>query len=146
MLVSITKQRRPAFHHEAANEREVRQMRHETQINSALTIRRMDLTDADREALARLAELDSRKQLQAPVIGAEVEGRLLAAISVATGEVAADPFNRTTELRALLKLRLAQVEDRHVHKRARSRVFGRRSQPAVGGSPAGQLITLPRVQ
>ena len=108
----------------------------QTQINSAMTIRRMDLTDADRAALARLAELDSGRQLEGPVLGAEVEGRLLAAISLETGEVIADPFSRTSELRALLKLRAAQLQRPPRRPAARrSRMFGRRSRPALGGSP-----------
>ena len=119
---------------------------HETQINSAMTIRRMDIAEADIDALAKLAELDSHTELDGPVLGAEVEGRLLAAISVANGAVIADPFSRTSELRALLKLRVAQLQDRRGERRGgRSRVFGRRTRPAVGGSPAGQIITLPRI-
>jgi hypothetical protein len=119
---------------------------HETQLNSEMTIRRMDLADADLTAVAELAELDSSHVLDGPVLGIEVEGRLLAAIEVATGEVIADPFSRTSELRALLKLRVDQLGARNgTHGRRRSRVFGKRTRPAVGGSPAGQIITLPRV-
>jgi hypothetical protein len=112
---------------------------------TAMTIRRLDATDADRAALARLAGLDSHTGLEGPVLGAEVEGRLLAAISIETGEVIADPFRRTSELRAMLKLRLEQLGQRHVGRRHRSRIFGARSRPALGGSPAGQIVTLQRV-
>jgi hypothetical protein len=118
----------------------------ETQINSALTIRRVDLADADVEALARLAELDSHAELEGPVLGAEVEGRLLAAVSVNTGTVIADPFSRTSELRTLLKLRLDQLQDRRQDRRRfRARRLSRRGRPAVGGSPSGQIVSLPRV-
>jgi hypothetical protein len=118
----------------------------EMQINATMTIRRMDLDDADVSAVARLAELDSRAHLDGPVLGAEVEGRLLAAIAVASGDVVADPFSRTSELRALLKLRRTQIQERSAGtRRRRSSVFGRSARPAVGGSPAGQIITLPRV-
>ncbi len=119
----------------------------ETQVNTALTIRRLDLDDAGAAALTKLAELDSHEPLAGPVIGAEVEGRLLAAISIASGDVIADPFSRTSELRALLKLRVAQLQHRRgEHRRPRgSRLIGRGGRPAVGGSPAGQIITLPRV-
>ena len=110
-----------------------------------MTIRRLDVGGADRAALAHLAELDSRQELGGVVLGAEVEGRLLAAISIETGDVIADPFSRTSELRALLKLRAAQLEHRHGGRRRGSRVFGRRSRPAVGGSPAGQLVALRRI-
>lgn len=119
----------------------------QTQINTAITIRRLDLTDTDVAALADLADLDSRAPLDGPVLGVEVEGRLLAAISLQTGELTADPFSRTTELRALLELRAAQLRSRRRRVRTGSRsVGGRRSRPALGGSPPGQIISLPRVQ
>jgi hypothetical protein len=113
------------------------------QPRSAITIRRVDAND--QAALARLAQLDSHTTLEGAVLGAEVEGRLLAAISIDTGEVIADPFSRTSELRAMLKLRVAQLERRHVGRRRASRLFGHRARPAIGGSPAGQVATLQRV-
>jgi hypothetical protein len=116
-----------------------------TQINSAITIRRFDVTEADQAQLARLAELDSQRRLEGPVLGAEIEGRLLAAVSMETGGMLADPFSRTTELRAMLKLRLAQLGQRHDGRGRRSRVFGHGSRPALGGSPAGEIVTLQRV-
>jgi len=118
---------------------------HDMKLNPELTIRRIDLGDRDVDAAAKLAELDSSRELEGPVLGIEVEGRLLAAISIETGDVIADPFSRTSELRALLKLRAEQLRERHggrVHRA--SHLFGRRTRPAVGGSPAGQLVTLPR--
>jgi len=72
------------------------------ELNSTITIR--PIGDADQPALARLAQLDSARQLHGTVLGAEVEGRLLAAISIDTGQVIADPFSRTSELRAMLQL------------------------------------------
>ena len=114
------------------------------QLTTEMTIRRLDVDGADRAALAHLAGLDSRQTLQGSVLGAEVEGRLLAAISIETGDVIADPFSRTSELRALLKLRASQVERRHGARRRGSRVFGRRTRPAIGASPAGQLVALRR--
>jgi hypothetical protein len=92
------------------------------ELNPTITIRRLSSTDADRAALARLAELDSAHTLNGSALGAEVEGRLLAAISIDTGQVVADPFSRTSELRAMLKLRLAQLNRPHAGRR-RSR-FG----------------------
>ena len=115
------------------------------QLTTEMTIRRLDVDGADRAALAHLAGLDSRQGLDGVVLGAEVEGRLLAATSIETGEVIADPFSRTSELRALLKLRAGQLRERHEGRRHGSRVFGRRSRPAIGGSPAGQLVALRRV-
>ena len=115
------------------------------QPTTEMTIRRLDVDGADTAALAHLAGLDSRRTLEGAVLGAEVEGRLLAAISIETGDVIADPFSRTSELRALLKLRVSQLQERHGGRRRGSRVFGHRSRPAIGGSPAGQLVALRRV-
>src|SRR4051794_21382417 len=111
---------------------------------SALTIRSLEVSGADRDVLAHLAELDSGQELDGPVLGAEVEGRLLAAISLVTGEVIADPFSRTSELRAMLKLRASQLEQREAPRRRGARWFGHRSSPALGGAPAGHLVTLQR--
>jgi hypothetical protein len=78
---------------------------------------------------------------------AEVEGEALAALSVANGELVADPFSRTAELRALLELRAMQLRGRA----GRRRREGRRSRPhaaaraALAGSPpgaGGRLLTL----
>ncbi len=99
----------------------------ENPTTSKLTIRRLD--PSDQTALARLAQLDSRAAPQSPLVGAEVEGRLLAAVSVQTGEVIADPFSRTGELRALLELRASQLRRRDTgQQRVRA--------PAGPGAPA----------
>ena len=118
-------------------------MRHDTAptINSEITIRRMDLADADRDSVAELADLDSRRAPDGPVLGAEVEGTLLAAISLTTGEVIADPFSRTAELRPLLETRAVQLRRRGSKPGLR---LPRRSRPAVGGAPAGSILRLPR--
>jgi len=117
----------------------------ETQINTTVTIRRVDLTEADRARLATLAELDTRDTLEGPVLGAEVEGRLIAAIAVEGGRILADPFRPTSEAQAMLKLRASQVRTQPARRRQRgSRLIGRRARPALGGSPAGQIITLRR--
>jgi hypothetical protein len=116
-------------------------MRHESAptINTEMTIRRVDVDDGDREAVAELAALDSRQTLDGPVLGIEVEGKLLAAISLATGELISDPFSRTAELRTLLELRARQLRRRGSKLR-----LPHRSRPALGGSPAGTIVSLPR--
>jgi hypothetical protein len=108
-------------------------------VNAAITIRRMDLREDDRAPLARLAELDSKEPLAGPVLGVEVEGRLLAAISLDSGETHADPFSRTGELTELLRARAHQMR-----RRRRNRHVRRRGRPAVAGGPAGTILTLPR--
>ncbi len=116
---------------------------HSTDDGANVTIRRVDIGASDRANLATLAQRDSRQMPSGAVLGAEVRGQLIAAISLDTGEVLADPFNHTTEVRSLLELRAAQLR-RHASKRRRRLPTPRRhGRPAVGGSPAGQIITLP---
>lgn len=57
----------------------------------------------DGAALARLAAVDSSSLTPGPHLVAERGGRIEAAISLATGELIADPFRRTAELRELLR-------------------------------------------
>jgi hypothetical protein len=59
--------------------------------------------------LARLAGLDSARPLDGDVLVALVDGRLVAAISLADGRVIADPLAPTTEARALLHQRASQL-------------------------------------
>lgn len=112
-------------------------------VNSEIRIRRMDLTGEDRVALARLAGRDSSATPEGPVLGLEVEGSLLAAVSLTTGHTVADPFSRTAELRKLLEVRAGQLRRRSGQRRGLG-IGRRRSRPAVGGSPAGSIISLPR--
>ena len=73
----------------------------------AVTIRRA--TSNDEAALRRLADLDSTRVPDGPVLMAEIGGRAVAAISVHSGESFADPFVLTLELRRLLELRASQL-------------------------------------
>jgi hypothetical protein len=68
-----------------------------------LTIRFVD--SQDRRALAALAELDSSEPLELPVLVAELQGELRAALSMADARVIADPFHPATELIELLRTR-----------------------------------------
>ncbi|HET6505699.1 MAG TPA: hypothetical protein VFG42_02810 [Baekduia sp.] len=63
----------------------------------------------DHAPLERLARLDSQRPLagRGPVLVAERDGRILAALSVADGRAIADPFAPTADLVALLRLRAA---------------------------------------
>ena len=89
-----------------------------------ISIRR--LGDDDLAAVERLAQLDSRRPARGRAARGRGRGRLVAAISLATGESIADPFSRTGELRALLELRAAQL---------RRRENGRRRLPLICPSP-----------
>jgi hypothetical protein len=66
-----------------------------------VTLRLADTNDT--KALERLAGLDSSRLPSGPHLLAEREGRIDAALSLATGELLADPFRHTTELGELLR-------------------------------------------
>jgi hypothetical protein len=64
---------------------------------------------ADRDRLRQLADLDSAEPLAEPVLLAEVDGRLRAAVALDGSGAIADPFHRGTELIELLRVRAAQL-------------------------------------
>ena len=115
-----------------------------TQNTNGITIRR--LGPDDEAAIERLVQLDSGDHPEGHLMGVEIEGRLLVAASIESGESIADPFSRTAELRALLHVRIAQMNP-GAEKRSR-RFRGRRSHSrgSLAGSPpgaSGKLLTLP---
>lgn len=63
----------------------------------------------DALALVRLASLDSAELPSEPMLVAEVNGELRAAISLRDGAAIADPFHRTQALVELLAARAAQL-------------------------------------
>lgn len=81
----------------------------------------------DGAAIARLAELDTTEPPASPLLGAIVDGRLLAAHSLATDAVIADPFRHTAEIRSLLVETARQLRgdrDRGRLRRLRERLSG----------------------
>jgi hypothetical protein len=62
-------------------------------------------TEADNRTLRHLAELDSQRPLDGPVLIGEIRGRPAAAVSLTDGRVIADPFRNTVHLRRILHLR-----------------------------------------
>lgn len=115
----------------------------ENTTTTGITIRR--LGPSDEAAIERLSQLDSNERPEAPMLGAEVEGRLLIAISIETGKSVADPFSRTDELKALVGIRVAQLKGRGPAGKRFRRSRGR-SRGAIGSSPpgaGGKLLTLP---
>ena len=75
-----------------------------TNTSETLTIR-MAYGD-DYAALARLAALDSAEHVPArPVLIAETDGRIRAALSLSDGSSISDPFYRSAELLTLLRTR-----------------------------------------
>ena len=73
-----------------------------------VTVRRLD-PFADHNALVRLAERDSAEVPRGELVGAEVDGSLVAAISLNNRRVIADPFEPTAGVRSLLEVRAAQL-------------------------------------
>jgi hypothetical protein len=67
----------------------------------------------------RLAALDSSRMPFGPVLLAEVDGELKAAIDVREDRVIADPFSATTDVVDLLRLHaraIAQREERRIER------------------------------
>ncbi len=73
-----------------------------------LTIRRLD-HEVDRAALERVAGRDAAAMPEGELIGAELDGALVAAMSIANGYVVADPFAPTAEAVVLLRRRAEQI-------------------------------------
>jgi hypothetical protein len=79
----------------------------------------------DDVAVRRLAILDSAEVPAAPLLLAEVDGELRAAVSLDDGAVIADPFAPSVELIALLRVRAAQRAARRRTLRFRVAPAGR---------------------
>ena len=74
---------------------------------AAITIR--PLHDCDAEAVARLAELESRPVPAGPILLAEVDGRIEAAIGLDGCETIANPFSESRAAVTLLHVRAVQL-------------------------------------
>jgi hypothetical protein len=80
-------------------------------LDSALTIRPAHA--GDERALRRLAALDSAEGVPTePLLVAEVESGLRAALSLSDGTVIADPFAPTADVVSLLRERARMIERR----------------------------------
>ena len=62
--------------------------------------------------MLRVAALDSARVPQAPLLVAEVNGQVRAALSIETGSSIADPFHPTTDLLELLQAHAAATNRR----------------------------------
>ncbi|MCW2989598.1 MAG: hypothetical protein JWM73_192 [Solirubrobacterales bacterium] len=63
----------------------------------------------DESTLRRLAALDSKRPIKGRALVAEVDGRAIAAIGLTDTRVVADPFERTSEVVELLKVRAERM-------------------------------------
>jgi hypothetical protein len=92
---------------------------------------------ADQRQIACLAALDSSKPPTHPVLLAEVEGQLLAALAISNGAVIADPFHLTADLIGLLRARAAQLDANHrIGRLTRLRLWARTRSRAIAGKAA----------
>jgi hypothetical protein len=121
----------------------MRQNGTDIQGTGSVTIRR--LSEEDNGRIRLLAQLEGRHEPEGPWLGAEVEGQVLAATSLTTGETISNPFSRTAELRAMLELRVAQLR-RRSNGGGRFRIRAARdARAALPSSPpgsGGRLLTL----
>ncbi|HEY7267948.1 MAG TPA: hypothetical protein VH501_09650 [Solirubrobacterales bacterium] len=69
--------------------------------------------DGDEVALVQLAERDSSVVPAGRLLAAETGGRLIAAISLESGDVIADPFLSTADAVDLLRRRATQIRRAH---------------------------------
>ena len=100
--------------------------------NDGITIRLLDESDAG--ALRRLAERDSSSVPRSAALGAVRGGHLIAAIELEGGGSAiADPFQRTADAVALLRIRLGQLRG---ERRRRIRSVGQDCSSGAIVSPA----------
>lgn len=67
------------------------------------------LKEEDAAELRAVAERDSQAVPSGIVLGARMDGRLVAARSISDGHAVADPFIRTAEVQRLLAARAAQI-------------------------------------
>jgi len=98
--------------------------------------------DADAGALRSLAELDSRPVPAGPVLIAEVDGRLQAALGLGGGEPIADPWRRTADLVELLRVRAAQLAGHRAPATTTLSALERRSADLRSAKPFAALRRL----
>jgi hypothetical protein len=80
---------------------------HTQSTEAAVLMRRATAEDTGR--IRTLALLDDKRMPAGPFLVAEIGGEMVAARSLATGAVVADPFRLTSDIVAMLRLRASQV-------------------------------------
>jgi hypothetical protein len=106
----------------------------EVVLESSVTLRAGGAEDDG--PLARLAALDSSKPLAWPVLVAEVQGEVRAALSLRDGAVVADPFHPTAALAELLRTYSRRPDLRAARRSDTARPTICRLDPSPG-APAG---------
>jgi hypothetical protein len=88
-------------------------------------------TAADAARIDELARLDDKRLPAGPFLVADVNGEIVAAVSLSSATVVADPFRLTSDTVALLRLRASQLS-------SASKLGARRTrrEPQVHGATA----------
>jgi hypothetical protein len=94
--------------------------------------------------VARLAQLDSAEPLSGRLLGASVGGRMVAALSLDSGDSVASPFDRSGYARAMLELRARQLNGKDRRSFLRRRSHARAALPASPPGAGGRLLALAR--
>jgi hypothetical protein len=96
-----------------------------TPVAEAVLMRRATADDAARVRL--LALLDNKRLPAGPFLVAEASGEIVAARSLSTGAVVADPFRLTSDIVSMLRLRAGQIGATSELDERRARRSGRSS-------------------
>ena len=99
-------------------------------------------TPSDAERIDTLAQLDSARMPAGRVLIAERDGRLRAALSLDAGQTIADPFQRTADLVALLRVRAAQLAQRGAPSATTLSALERRTPDLRSAKPFAALRRL----
>jgi hypothetical protein len=97
-------------------------------------------TAKDREALERLAALDSAEPPSGATLVGELLQRPVAALSLTDDRVIADPFVATADVVALLRLRALQLGVRRPRRRRKRGTYGPHRHSANPGAPQTRSI------
>ena len=87
-------------------------------------------TEHDAAVLRKLAALDETRPLTGRILIGELAGRPAAAVSLKTGAVISDPFERTDALRMHLRMRASAVNAVTREPSLRERMLDALSRPA----------------
>ena len=115
--------------------------RPEVAVSTPVAVRR--LTGRDRSELERLAAVDSATMPAGELLGADIDGVLVAAISLSDGSIVADPFRQSAAAVELLRLRATQLGQRgdgrrrRWYPRLRRHASRGRTRGTIGSSPPG---------
>jgi hypothetical protein len=93
-------------------------MNHLTSTTSTEPVLMRRATGADAGRIRSLAMLDDKRLPAGPFLVAEAGDEIVAARSLSTGTVVADPFRRTSDLVAMLRLRAEQIAPAETARRS----------------------------